>query len=167
MLNTRRCVNKVPRRFSLLSNFNHRYFFPIACLWMSIGINAVECLIIGVYSLKVFFFAGNFILLFDLLTRIAFFAICDSISLWYFALCFLWDVIAYIKVSKTSETSRSFENKILSRAIQSAFEINIAQVFITVVAVKCRAPEKVHAYHVPSRKRPERLTRGYLKGLKL
>ena len=41
--------------------------------------------------------------------------------------------ILCVKLQKTSETSKSFENNILSRAIQSAFEINIAQFFITVV----------------------------------
>ena len=38
-----------------------------------------------------------------------------------------------VKLQKTSETSKSFENNILSRAIQTAFEINIVQFFITVV----------------------------------
>ena len=38
-----------------------------------------------------------------------------------------------VKLQKTSETSKSFENNILSRAIQTAFEINIKQFFITVV----------------------------------
>ena len=38
-----------------------------------------------------------------------------------------------VKLQKTSETSKSFENNILSRAIQTAFEINIKQFFNTVV----------------------------------
>ena len=38
-----------------------------------------------------------------------------------------------VKLQKTSETSKSFENNILSCAIQTAFEINIEQFFITVV----------------------------------
>ena len=41
----------------------------------------------------------------------------------------------HVKFQKTSKTSKSFENNILSRATKSAFEINIAQFFITVVAV--------------------------------
>ena len=44
-------------------------------------------------------------------------------------------MIAY---TKNPETSRSFENNILSRAIQSNFEVNIAHVFITVVAESSR-----------------------------
>ena len=38
-----------------------------------------------------------------------------------------------VKLQKTSETSKSYENNILSCAIHTAFEINIAQFFITVV----------------------------------
>ena len=45
------------------------------------------------------FFCGKLYWQFELLTRIAVFAIRDSISVWYFALCFLWDVIVCMKVS--------------------------------------------------------------------
>ena len=52
-----RCVNKVLRRFSLPLFLRLVFriqladiFFLIACLWMSIGIIAVEFLAIGVYS---------------------------------------------------------------------------------------------------------------------
>ena len=44
-----------------------------------------------------------------------------------------FDLNVHVKLQNTSETSKRFENNILSGAIQSAFEINIAQFFITVV----------------------------------
>ena len=53
------------------------------------------------------------------------------------------------------------------RAIQSAFEIKIVQFFVMIVAVTCQATENVNGYHVPLRKKQERLARDYLKGLKL
>ena len=40
-----------------------------------------------------------------------------------------FDLNIHVKFQKTSETSKSFQNNILSRAIQSAFEINIARNF--------------------------------------
>ena len=70
-------------------------------------------------------------------------------------------MIAYIKVSKNPETSRSFENNILSRAIQSNFEVNIAQVFITVVAessrVSCSIAEETRETYERLSQRPQTL----------
>ena len=93
---------------------------------MTISIIAVECLIISVYSFRVFFFAGNFPCNFTSWTRIAVFAIC----LIFCRLLFMrrdcgnksFDLNMHVKFQKTSETSKSFENNILPRAIQSAFE---------------------------------------------
>ena len=48
-----------------------------------------------------------------------------------------FDLNIHVKFQKTFKTSKSFENNILSRAKQSASEINIIQFFITVVAVTC------------------------------
>ena len=70
-------------------------------------------------------------------------------------------MIAYIKVSKNPETSRSFENNILSRAVQSNFEVNIAQVFITVVAessrVSCSIAEETRETYERLSQRPQTL----------
>ena len=60
-------------------------FFAIACLWMSISIIAVECTVIGVYS-QGFFFAGNSTCNLTFWPELLSFAICDCISVWYFAL---------------------------------------------------------------------------------
>ena len=53
MTNTRQCVNKVSRCFVMLSNFTCQNFCD--CLFVSIDIIVVECLIIGVYSLRLFY----------------------------------------------------------------------------------------------------------------
>ena len=70
-------------------------------------------------------------------------------------------MIAYIKVSKNPETSRSFENNILSRAVQSNFEVNIAQVFITVVAessrISCSIAEERRETYERLSQRPQTL----------
>ena len=70
-------------------------------------------------------------------------------------------MISYIKVSKNPETSRSFENNILSRAVQSNFEVNIAQVFITVVAessrISCSIAEERRETYERLSQRPQTL----------
>ena len=70
-------------------------------------------------------------------------------------------MIAYIKVSKNPEMSRSFENNILSRAVQSNFEVNIAQVFITVVAesssISCSIAEERRETYERLSQRPQTL----------
>ena len=61
MLNTRRCVK--PQGTRVAFEFYPPIFFRLPVgESMSIGIIAAECLIIGVYSLSVFFFARNFTL---------------------------------------------------------------------------------------------------------
>ena len=71
-----------------------------------------------------------------------------------------------VKFQKTSETSKSFENNILSRAIQSIFEINIAQFFITVVAVTCQATKKFAPVMFHRGRNKPNFKRDYLKDLK-
>ena len=103
---------------------------------MTISIIAAECLIISVYSFRVFFFAGNFPCNFTSWTRIAVFAIC----LIFRRLLFMrrdcgnksFDLNMHVKFQKTSETSKSFENNILPRAIQSAFETRRYGAYISV-----------------------------------
>ena len=139
-------VNKVSRGFSLLSNFTCRYFFN--CLFVNVHWHNRSWMSdYRLYSLRFFFSLEIKLYLYFDLELLFNFAIRISISIWYFALCFLWEVTAHkkvliwiymtVKFQKTSKTSKSFENNILSRAIWSAFEINISQFFITVVAVTC------------------------------
>ena len=126
MTNTWWCVNKFSQRFLLLSNCTCRYFFDCPFVndhqhyrsWMS----DYQCL----QFQGVFFFAGNFPCNFTSWTRIAVFAIC----LIFRRLLFMrrdcgnksFDLNMHVKFQKTSETSKSFENNILPRAIQSGFE---------------------------------------------
>ena len=56
MLNTRRCVNTVSRRFSLLSNFTRRYFFD--CLFVNVHRHYRSCLSVSTMW-GCFFFADN------------------------------------------------------------------------------------------------------------
>ena len=120
--------------------------FSIARLWMTIGINEVECLIIGVYSFRMFFSAENFTCNLTSWLELLFLRYDLHLRLIFHPLLFMtrdcgnksFDLNIHVKFQKTSETSKSFENNILSHAIQSAFEINIARnFFITVVAVTC------------------------------
>ena len=73
----------------------------------------------------------------------------------------------HVKFQKTSETSKSFENNILSRAIQSAFEIKSRAIFQHGGCSHVLGDKKVHAYHVPWRKKQAQYKRDYLKDLKL
>ena len=143
-----RCVNKVSRRFWLLLFLwlvfwiqLANIFFSIACLWMSIGIITVEFLVIGVYSQGVFCWK-------HCLYLNCCFTIRNSISVWYFAFRFLWDMMVDIKVwfEYTYKASENFRNlqkpprgsELWKQYIDLSSAIrfwNIAQFVITVVAV--------------------------------
>ena len=134
-LNTRWCVNKALVAFVLWLVFRILLasFFFTACLWMFIGswILELNCWS-SASTVRVFFSAWNFTSNLTTLPELMFswYAIASQFDI--LPLLFLWDVKScvhksfdlniYVKLKKTLETSKSFENNIQSCAIQSTFE---------------------------------------------
>ena len=140
MFKTRQCVT-VSRHSSLLLFFGLSFeffllifFFRLpVCEWPSalLQLNFWSLVSIqGVFQLE------TLLLIWPLDLNCSF-AIHDSISVWYFArrnsVQKSFNLNIHVKLQKTSETPKSFENNILSCAIESALEIKIMQFFITAV----------------------------------
>ena len=110
-------------------------FYLAVCFWLPVCEcpSAVELLVISVYIQGVFFLLETLLVIWPLDLKLLLFlpyAIASPFDI--SPLRFLWDVKCSIhksydlniqvKLKKTSETSKSFENSIQSCAIQSAFE---------------------------------------------
>ena len=121
-LNTRRCVNKVSRHFSLLLFWSLSFEFYLLIFFDNLPV--WECLSalsqlnvrssVSTYSQGVFF-AGNCTCNLTFWPELLSFAICDCISVWYFTLQHdcphkSFDLSIRVKLQKTLETSKSFEN---------------------------------------------------------
>ena len=131
MLNTQRWVNKVSRPILLLLFFSLSFEFYLPIFF--------DCLFVNVYQhypswmsgyqcpqSKVVFFTWNFTCNLTSWLELLFSQIHNSITVWCFALCFFlrhdcvhksFNFNIHLRLQKTSETSKSFENNILSRAI--------------------------------------------------
>ena len=129
-----RCVNKVSRRFSLLLFL--RLVFRVSLPFFFLQLPVCECpsalsqlnFWSLVYMVRVSFRWKH------CLNLNCCFAIHDSISVWYFALRFLWEEIEYIKVSIWIYTCKASENFRNLQELSVSFESNI---YIYIYVVSC------------------------------
>ena len=127
MLNTQRCVNKVSRPILLLLFFSLSFEFYLPIFF--------DCLFVNVYQhypswmsgyqcpqSKGVFFTWNFTCNLTSWLELLFSQIHNSITVWCFALCFFlrrdcvhksFNFNIHLRLQKTSETSKSFENNII------------------------------------------------------